>query len=106
MSDQQPSLIGQHANYVAAAAKVRLATSPPTPISHLTLLQETVGSLVSTDMQNTGAQEKQDAISGMKAASEGRDPQASGFGKVEEVAGKAVGCEGMESEGAASKEQQ
>lgn len=39
----------------------------------------------------------------MKAASANRDPQNSGFGKVEEVAGKAVGCEGMENEGAASK---
>lgn len=39
----------------------------------------------------------------MKAASEQRDPQQSGFGKVEEVAGKMVGCEGMEEEGAQSK---
>ncbi len=42
----------------------------------------------------------------MKAASQNRDPNASGFGKAEEMAGKAVGCEGMESEGAQSKTQQ
>ena len=42
----------------------------------------------------------------MKAASANRDPQQSGYGKVEEIAGKAVGCEGMESEGAESKTQQ
>lgn len=39
----------------------------------------------------------------MKAASQNRDPQQSGMGKAEELAGKAVGCEGMENEGQASK---
>jgi uncharacterized protein YjbJ (UPF0337 family) len=38
----------------------------------------------------------------MKAAGEGRDPASSGYGKVEEIAGKVAGCEGMEKEGAAS----
>lgn len=56
-------------------------------------------------MQSTGAAEKADAINGMKAASSNRDPKESGMGKVEEVAGKAVGCEGMENEGAASKKE-
>jgi uncharacterized protein YjbJ (UPF0337 family) len=42
----------------------------------------------------------------MKAASENRDPNRDGFGKVEELAGKAAGCEGMEKEGEASKAQQ
>lgn len=56
-------------------------------------------------MQSTGASEKTDAINGMKAASANRDPNESGMGKVEEVAGKAVGCEGMENEGAASKKE-
>ena len=40
----------------------------------------------------------------MRKASENRDPSQSGFGKVEELAGKATGCEGMEKEGEASKE--
>lgn len=39
----------------------------------------------------------------MKAAADGRDPTKSGFGAVEETAGKVVGCEGMKDEGAASK---
>ena len=37
----------------------------------------------------------------MKAAGEKREP-AQGFGKVEELAGKAVGCDGMAKEGAES----
>ena len=41
----------------------------------------------------------------MKAASANRDPKKSGFGKVEETAGKKVGCEGMENEGAQSKKE-
>lgn len=41
----------------------------------------------------------------MKAASANRDPAQSGFGKVEEVAGKMTGCEGMEKEGEQSKTQ-
>lgn len=41
----------------------------------------------------------------MRAASADRDPQSSGFGKVEEVAGKVTGCNGMESEGAESRVQ-
>ena len=50
--------------------------------------------------------DKADGIDAMKAASEQRDPQRDGYGKVEELAGKAAGCEGMEKEGAQSKEQQ
>lgn len=41
----------------------------------------------------------------MKAASANRDPATDGYGKVEELAGKAAGCEGMEEEGKASKTQ-
>jgi uncharacterized protein YjbJ (UPF0337 family) len=41
----------------------------------------------------------------MKAAGANRDPQQSGYGKAEEVVGKAMGCEGMENEGAQSKTQ-
>lgn len=40
----------------------------------------------------------------MKQAGEQRDP-SSGLGKAEEIAGKVTGCEGMEKEGAASKQQ-
>ena len=41
-------------------------------------------------------------MSDMKAASEVRDASGLGYGKVEEVAGKVVGCEGMVKEGGAS----
>lgn len=41
----------------------------------------------------------------MKAASAQRDSSNQGFGKVEEVAGKVTGCEGMEKEGQESKKQ-
>lgn len=37
----------------------------------------------------------------MKKAGEQRDP-SQGYGKVEEVAGRLTGCEGMEREGQAS----
>jgi uncharacterized protein YjbJ (UPF0337 family) len=40
----------------------------------------------------------------MRAAAETRDPARDGYGKVEEVAGRVTGCEGMAQEGAASKE--
>lgn len=59
----------------------------------------------SEDWKNSAESDKQAGIDAMKAASENRDPQQSGWGKVEEVAGKAVGCEGMENEGEQSKQQ-
>ena len=40
----------------------------------------------------------------MKAASANRDPNTDGYGKVEEIAGKMTGCEGMEKEGADSRQ--
>lgn len=40
----------------------------------------------------------------MKKAGEQRDA-SQGYGKLEEIAGKATGCEGMQKEGAASKEE-
>lgn len=55
--------------------------------------------------QSSAESDKQTGIDNMKAASANRDPQQSGYGKVEELAGKAVGCEGMEEEGAQSKKQ-
>ncbi|KAK3725028.1 hypothetical protein LTR37_000538 [Vermiconidia calcicola] len=89
MSDQnKPGLVQTHANYAAAYAK------------------ETIGSVTgSEDWKSSGQADKQEAIDGMKAASQGRDPQTNGYGKAEEMAGKAVGCEGMEDEGAHSKKQ-
>ncbi|KAI4728066.1 hypothetical protein E4T49_04206 [Aureobasidium sp. EXF-10728] len=88
MSDnttQQPSLIGGHAQYVKGAA------------------EGVIGSVTgNTAWQQSGETDKQTGIDAMKAASENRDPATDGYGKVEEVAGKLSGCEGMEKEGAIS----
>jgi len=42
----------------------------------------------------------------MKQASANRDPQQQGYGKVEQMAGNAVGCEGMANEGAQSSKKE
>lgn len=54
---------------------------------------------------SSGEQAKAHAVSDMKAASEARDSSKKGLGKAEELAGKAVGCEGMVKEGAESKKE-
>lgn len=59
------------------------------------------GSAAWTD---SGATDKQAGIEGMKAASANRDPATDGYGKAEEIAGKLTGCEGMEKEGAESRQ--
>lgn len=51
---------------------------------------------------NSSESDKKDGIDAMKAATSQRDPQQHGLGKVEQLAGKAVGCEGMEQEGSAT----
>ncbi|GAB7325283.1 hypothetical protein MBLNU13_g09339t1 [Cladosporium sp. NU13] len=84
---QQPSLIGGHAQYVKGAA------------------ESAVGAVTGSEAWNTSAEaDKASGIDAMKAASEQRDAQRDGYGKVEELAGKAAGCEGMEKEGAQSKQ--
>lgn len=57
----------------------------------------------STAWQESAAQDQKAGIDAMKAASGNRDPNQQGWGKVEEVAGKVTGCEGMEKEGRASE---
>ncbi|KAF2430480.1 hypothetical protein EJ08DRAFT_633536 [Tothia fuscella] len=80
--DGEPTLLSSHAAYVKASAV------------------DAVGSITgSTEWKQSGHQQKEDAIADMKKASEGRDPAKDGYGKVEELAGKASGCEGMEQEG-------
>lgn len=72
----------------------------------ITRTQGVVGSVTGSEAwQASAEQDKSQGVEAMKAASANRDPQRSGFGKVEEAAGKAVGCEGMEKEGAQSKAQ-
>lgn len=66
--------------------------------------QATIGKAIGSDAwTSSGEQAKASGVSTMKAASEARDAGAQGYGKVEEVAGKAVGCEGMVKEGGESK---
>ncbi|KAF2460798.1 hypothetical protein BDY21DRAFT_368944 [Lineolata rhizophorae] len=75
---QQPSLVSGHAEY------------------------DTIGSVTGSHAwQTSGQQAKAHATQEMKMAGEER--QGAGAGKVEEMAGKAVGCEGMEKEGAATR---
>jgi uncharacterized protein YjbJ (UPF0337 family) len=69
-------------------------------------LQETIGSVTSSkEWQASGAETKQHAVHAMKAASANTDPHQDGYGKAEELVGKAAGCEGMEQRGAASKKE-
>jgi len=73
-------------------------------LTHVSLHQSAVGAATGSEAWNaSAASDKQAGIDAMKAASENRDANRDGFGKVEEMAGKAAGCEGMEKEGAASK---
>ncbi|KAK0643699.1 hypothetical protein B0T16DRAFT_187931 [Cercophora newfieldiana] len=82
---QQPGLMASHAEYIKGAAET------------------TIGNLTGSHAWTTsGEQDKAHAKAAMKAATENRDPAASGYGKAEELAGKLTGCEGMRQEGAAS----
>lgn len=82
-----------------------------TSLSHTLVLtqpltQSAIGAVTGSEAWNVSAQtDKASGIDTMKAASEQRDANRDGFGKVEELAGKAAGCEGMEKEGAQSKQQ-
>ena len=66
--------------------------------------QATIGDVSGSHAwKSSGEQDKAAALDTMKKAGEQRDP-SQGYGKVEEVAGKITGCEGMQQEGAASKQ--
>ncbi|KAK6071617.1 hypothetical protein SCUP234_05319 [Seiridium cupressi] len=84
--NQQPSLIGGHAEYIKGAA------------------ESTIGSVTGSHAwQSSGEQTKAHAADVMKAAGEARDASTQGYGKAEQIAGNLTGCEGMQQEGAASK---
>jgi len=83
---RHPSLVGGHAQYIKAA------------------VEGAIGNVTGSEAWEASAQrDRKEGIESMKAASAVRDPQQSGLGKAEELAGKVVGCEGMEKEGAQSK---
>ena len=108
-NEQNPSLVGGHAQYVKGAAEVsptnKKISAPSTTSPNKTSYQGAVGSVTGADdWKSSAEQDKQAGIEAMKQASANRDPNASGFGKAEELAGKAAGCEGMEKEGAESKQ--
>ncbi|KAK3487474.1 uncharacterized protein B0T23DRAFT_455657 [Neurospora hispaniola] len=88
-NESQPSMIAGHAEYIKGAAEAA--------IGNIT------GSHAWT---SSGEQDKAHAKASLRAASEGRDPATSGYGSVEETAGKLTGCEWMKKEGAASKSHQ
>lgn len=68
-------------------------------------IQSAIGGITGSHAWTTsGEQDKAHAKAQLRAAAEQRDPSHDGYGKVEEVAGKVTGCEGMAREGAASKE--
>lgn len=111
-NEQNPSLVGGHAQYVKGAAEVsstpRPRKNPPYPLQAFLITivhQGAVGTVTGADdWKSSAEQDKQAGIEAMKQASANRDPNESGFGKAEELAGKAAGCEGMEKEGAESKQ--
>jgi hypothetical protein len=111
MSDtnqQQPGLIASHLQYVKGAAEVSFAllllpSIPPQSLTSNTHSQGVIGNVTgNAAWQQSGVSDKQGGIDAMKAASQNRDPATDGYGKVEEVAGRLSGCEGMEKEGAIS----
>ena len=104
-NQQQPGLVASHLQYVKGAAEV--FRSPPSASLSTTFLtnisQGVIGNVTgNTAWQQSGDSDKQNGIDAMKAASQNRDPATDGYGKVEEVAGRLSGCEGMEKEGAIS----
>ncbi|RYP63480.1 hypothetical protein DL771_009273 [Monosporascus sp. 5C6A] len=85
-SNQQPSLVGGHAEYVKGAA------------------ESAIGSVTGSQAwTSSGEQSKAHAVDTMKAAGEARDPATQGYGKAEQKLGEVTGCEGMAKEGVASK---
>ena len=75
------------------------------PPQTLTTIEAVIGSVTgATAWTSSAEKDKTAGIDAMKQASANRDPQQSGFGKVEEMAGKVTGCEGMEKEGGQSKQ--
>lgn len=109
-NQQQPGLVGGHAQYVKGAAEVRciffhLFPYTPSATIYLHHEQEMVGQVTGLPTwKSSGQEDKTAAVDAMKKASEGRDP-SKGLGGIEEKAGNLVGCEGMQKEGAESKKQ-
>lgn len=67
--------------------------------------QATIGNVTGSHAwKKSGEQDKAAGLSTMQKAGEARD-SSQGYGKWEEMAGNATGCDGMKKEGAASSKQ-
>ncbi|KAK4161562.1 hypothetical protein QBC43DRAFT_372291 [Cladorrhinum sp. PSN259] len=85
---ENPGLLASHAEYLKGAA------------------ESAIGSVTGSNAWTaSGEQDKAHAKASLQQATENRDPQAAGYGKAEEIAGKLTGCQGMQKEGAASAHQ-
>lgn len=109
----QPGMIAGHAEYIKGAAEVCFFCPPVLSALSITATnvdaakQAAIGNITGSHAWTTsGEQDKAHAKASLQKASEGRDPAASGYGSVEETAGKITGCEWMKKEGAASKSHQ
>ncbi|KAK3389538.1 hypothetical protein B0H63DRAFT_101377 [Podospora didyma] len=81
----QPGLVASHAEYIKGAA------------------ESVIGNVTGSHAWTTsGEQDKAHAKAQLKAATESRNPATDGYGRVEEIAGKVTGCQGMRQEGMAS----
>ncbi|KAL1845178.1 hypothetical protein VTK73DRAFT_971 [Phialemonium thermophilum] len=88
-ADTASGLLSGHAKYVKGATEA------------------TIGSVTGSQAwASSGEHDKADARAELRAAAENRDPAQKGYGKVEEVAGRVTGCEGMRREGEASSQDQ
>lgn len=77
---------------------------PQLDLTEILCGQSAVGTITGSQAWTaSGAQDKAHARASMQAAVEHRDPAKSGYGRAEEIAGKLTGCDGMRTEGAASK---
>ncbi|ROT39051.1 hypothetical protein SODALDRAFT_350302 [Sodiomyces alkalinus F11] len=81
----EPGLMAGHAEYLKGVAESGIGTITG-----------------SQAWSSSGEQDKVHATSNLRAAAEARDPAKQGYGKVEEIAGRVLGCEGMKKEGIAS----
>lgn len=99
----QKGPVASHASTAAPFPVLQTTSLRQTPADISSTTQAAIGSVTGSEAwKASGEQAKAHGVSDMKAASEGRDASSQGYGKAEELAGKAVGCEGMVKEGDAS----
>lgn len=101
--NSQPGMVGSHGQYVKGVAEVSPQPPPVFPRRCTDRSQSTIGNVTDSEAwKRSGEQDQAASIEAMRKAGENRDT-SQGYGKVEEMAGKAVGCDGMRKEGADSQ---